>query len=325
MTLHTFTPSSVSVDYPDTVTLSSGCSAATAVNEALGEYGRLPGESTNGHPVWRQKLCSLGCFDISYQKEGEGWQCARYNGAEVLMRTEPKASNVPPCVGWLYRDPIKHTWNTDPLLTCLPRSPREDPLIPVNGIPPTAIPPPPPVTEPSSPWTTVYFSPQGHNDGTELVRDNLLTTLPSLGKEWRVTHEFRPTDYSAKGWTNSLHLTTEGNKKRMPAIFFHASKGMVVAFPKDNSSNTKHYIKEDDRPAINEWTRIKIAQELLKGKYMITITIGCKKVFEVQNNKPNKYSEVQVFTSNPFYAAHPGSIRNFIIETKTDSFTGCIS
>ena len=310
------------MDYPDTVTLSSGCSAATAVSEALGEYGRLPGESINGHPVWRQKLCSLGCFDISYKKEGEGCQCARYDGAEVLMRTEPTASNMPPCVGWFYKDPIKHTWNTDPLLICLPRKPREDtlsPVIPTNDIPP------PPITDSLPPWTTVYFSPQGHNDGTKLVRDNLLTTLPSLGKEWRVTHEFRPTDYSAKGWTNSLHLTKGGNKghgKRTPAIFFHATKGIVVAFAKDDSSNTKHYIKGDDRPPTNEWTRIKISQELLNQKYMITIRIGCKTVFTVQNKKPNEYSEIKVYASDQFYAALPGSIRNLIIETRTNSSTG---
>ena len=320
--------------YPDALTISVKCQAAPwgEVGTFFGRYTKLQRTGQDAKPIYQHEdgTDEDGEKKYLFYKDGV-WNCGTdyESGKKAYLRSEPTENNIPP-TGWLYRQQLTDEWTDFPMLMCLPEDNTNiiesttTEIIPVNNIPPSAISPPSPITEPSLPWTTVYFSPQGPDDGTKLVRDNLLTTLPSLGKEWRVTHEFRPTDYSAKGWTNSLHLTTGGNKKRMPAIFFHASKGMVVAFPKDDSSNTKHYIKGDDRPATNEWNRIKISQELLDQKYMITITIGCKKVFSVQNNKPNEYSEVMVYASNPFYAAQPGSIKNLIIETKTNPSTGYI-
>ena len=315
-----------------TISVKCKASAYGQIETFFGRYTKLPKTGQDAKPIYQHEdgTDEDGENKYLFYKDGV-WNCGPdyESGEKAYLRSEPTKDNIPP-TGWLYRQQLPDKWEEFPMLMCLPEDDtkiiqtattemttvnEKTTLTPENNI------------ETLLPWTTVYFSPQGHNDGTKLVKDNLLTTLPSLGKEWRVTHEFRPTDYSTKGWTNSLHLTTGGNTghgKRIPAIFFKAAKGMCVTFQKDDSSNTKQYIKGDDLPAINKWTRIKISQELLDQKYMLTITIGCKKVFTVQNYKPNEYSEVKVLASDSFYAAHPGSIRNLIIETRTDSFTGYI-
>ena len=59
----------------------------------------------------------------------------------------------------------------------------------------------------SDSWETVLNLPEERS----IIKGHLLTTLPILGMEWRVSHEFRPTDYSNSGWTNSIHLTTGGD------------------------------------------------------------------------------------------------------------------
>ena len=72
----------------------------------------------------------------------------------------------------------------------------------------------------------------------QLVKDTLLTTLPTLGKEWRVTHDFKPTEYVG-GYGNSLHLTIGGYGDRQLLLHYHNGRlelGSVV-------SGVTHYTK----------------------------------------------------------------------------------
>ena len=55
-------------------------------------------------------------------------------------------------------------------------------------------------------WKTA-FSLTGEK---ELAKDNLLTTLPTLTKEWRVSLEVKPTDYDYGSYANVLHMTIGG-------------------------------------------------------------------------------------------------------------------
>ena len=58
---------------------------------------------------------------------------------------------------------------------------------------------------PAKDWRTIYTKAEEH----QLVQGTLLTTLPTLGKEWKVTHDFKATKY-LNTWCNSLHLTIGG-------------------------------------------------------------------------------------------------------------------
>ena len=156
------------------------------------------------------------------------------------------------------------------------------------------------------------------------MKGTLLTTLPTLGKEWRVTHDFKPTEY-LNHYANSLHMTIEkdirnseyGNSQygdRTPAIWpstpedgFHTTSAV---------NGIKSYHQDFDRPPVGAWTTIAMSQTLEGGKYVYRITMGGQEVHAVENRVPAEFQDVKVYASNPWYDAQPGSIRNLVVETR---------
>ena len=82
-------------------------------------------------------------------------------------------------------------------------------------------------------WKTAFSK----NAEQEMAKDNLLTTIPSMTKEWKVSLEVSPTDYSFSGYANVLHLTIGGKGlgstakvgDRTPCIWIHKSRGVVIS------------------------------------------------------------------------------------------------
>ena len=76
----------------------------------------------------------------------------------------------------------------------------------------------------------VVFSHPGEH---QLVKNTLLSTLPTLGKEWKISFQFNPTNYNFTDWTNLVHLTVGGNMEkygdRIPPIFFKPDRGLLVS------------------------------------------------------------------------------------------------
>ena len=82
-----------------------------------------------------------------------------------------------------------------------------------------------PLTE----WTNAYSMVGSH----EVDKNALLTTLPKLTKEWKVSFEVNPTDYKYTGYASLLHLSIGGNRgqvgDRSPAIWLHKTRGVLVS------------------------------------------------------------------------------------------------
>ena len=139
-------------------------------------------------------------------------------------------------------------------------------------------------------WTTAYSLEGEH----EIAKNTLLTTLPKMTKEWKVAFDINPTDYSVAGMTNLLHLTQGGNKAqvgdRIPAIWFHKSQGVIVSTAMDGKAAYSRKIKP--LPPAGEWTTIEVSQTLVKSKFMFSITIGDKQVFQKRNRKPVELSDI---------------------------------
>ena len=55
-------------------------------------------------------------------------------------------------------------------------------------------------------WSTAYFLEGEH----QIEKNALLTTLPTMTKEWKVTFDVNPTDYKYTGFGSVLHLTIGG-------------------------------------------------------------------------------------------------------------------
>ena len=153
----------------------------------------------------------------------------------------------------------------------------------------------------------------------KLAKDTLLTILLTLGKEWRVTHDFKPTQYLSPIWANSLHLTSGGNSEhygaRTPGIWpsmGDPSKSYIASAVNGENS----YIYRPDRPPVDVWTSVEISQTLEGERYMYRIIGGGQEVHAVENTQPQEFQGVKVYASDPWHEAQPGSIRNLVIETR---------
>ena len=168
-----------------------------------------------------------------------------------------------------------------------------------------------PLTE----WTTAYSMDRSH----EIAKDALLTTLPKLTKEWKVSFEVNPTDYKYTGYASLLHLTIGGNRgqvgDRSPAIWLHKTRGVLVSSAIDGKVAYSKTVKP--LPAAGEWTRIGVSQVLVEAKHVFSVTIGDKKVFSKTNSKPVELDNVEVYSGSPWYTSQKGFLRKLLIETKT--------
>merc|ERR1711962_1350531 len=172
-------------------------------------------------------------------------------------------------------------------------------------------------------WTTAF----SQRDELELAQDNLLTTLPKLTKEWKVSLEVNPTDYSFGSYANVLHMTIGGKGlgsgakvgDRTPAIWIHKSRGVMISSALSGKVAYTKSIKT--LPPAGKWTSIEVGQSLVGSKYYYTIKIGGKSYLKITNTKPVELSNVKVYAGSPWYTARKGMIRNFEIEIKVPGET----
>ena len=168
-------------------------------------------------------------------------------------------------------------------------------------------------------WTTAFKLEHEH----EIAKDSLLTTLPTMTKEWKVKFEVNPLDYSVAGYASVLHMTIGGkgvgsNAKvgdRAPAIWFHKTRGVLVSSAKDGKVSYSKFFKIF--PPAGEWTEIEVSQILVSSQYIYSISIGKKEVFSETNTKPVELSDVKVYSGSPWYSSLRGLLRNLKIEIKT--------
>ena len=167
-------------------------------------------------------------------------------------------------------------------------------------------------------WKSAFSRTKEH----ELSQSRLLTTLPRMTKEWKVSLEVNPTDYTFTSYANVLHLTIGGKGlgssanvgDRIPAIWIHKTRGVMISSALNGkASYTKTYKMI---PPVGEWTKIEVSQTLIESKYIYSISIGEKNVLKVENKKPVELSNIKVFAGSPWYTARKGMIRNLEIEIK---------
>ena len=149
-----------------------------------------------------------------------------------------------------------------------------------------------------------------------LKKNTLLTTLPTLTKEWRVSFEFMATSYTST-LAQVLQLTIGGKSgnigDRTPALWIHKTKGVYVVTTLNGNANVGKYIRKK-KPPLKKWAAVEIIQEKKRSKYMFSLMIKGSTIWSVENKDPQQFSDVQVFASSPWNVAQAGSIRRFKIE-----------
>ena len=164
-------------------------------------------------------------------------------------------------------------------------------------------------------WATSFSLPREHL----LKRRTLLTTLPTLAKEWKVSFELNPESYDQRGLTQVLQMTIGGKSgnvgDRTPALWIHNTRGVYIATTLDGKANVGKYFRSM-KPPVGEWTTIEMIQAKQDFSYIFSVTIGGGQVWSVENSKPEEFSDVKVYASSPWYLAQAGAIRGLQIENK---------
>ena len=79
------------------------------------------------------------------------------------------------------------------------------------------------------------------------------------------------------------------------------------------SGNPSHYNAIHNFNKLNEWFSLNISQQLTNGKYMYKITNGDAVLSETENTRPENFSNVKVYVSDPWHPANPGILRKLTV------------
>ena len=147
---------------------------------------------------------------------------------------------------------------------------------------------------------------------------SLLTTLPTLTKDWRVSFELNPVGYNYRGYAQILHMTTGGKSgnigDRTPALWIHPTRGVLISTTLNGKAAVSKLFRSS-KPPINEWTAVEISQTKKGATHIFSLVMRGKTLWSVENTTPTQFSNVHVYASSPWYVAQAGFIRKFKIET----------
>merc|ERR1719285_52171 len=160
-------------------------------------------------------------------------------------------------------------------------------------------------------WTTLF----NHSAQFTFAKNNPVTTLDILPKEWMVDFMFKPTSLTSPGILSILHLTDKEERNsntyggRIPALWFYFGK-LRIESAKDNTRTRNHTLPQ---PPIGKWTQITITQEYLSGKFRYRVLIDGVEQYNVENAQDGQFRNVRVYASNPWHEALPGYIKNLSV------------
>ena len=149
------------------------------------------------------------------------------------------------------------------------------------------------------------------------MQGSLLTTIPTLAKEWRIAFEIKLTEFTDTN-NNIIHLTSTDKDEykthgdRIPIILLEEQKLYVRSSVNGNPDYRQVF---SDVLSLNQWTRIEVGQQQKDGDFIYSISMGGQELHSVVNTRPMEFTGVKVYASNPWFTAQPGAIRNLMVET----------
>ena len=165
-------------------------------------------------------------------------------------------------------------------------------------------------------WATSFSHPGEHL----LKKETLLTTLPTLDKQWKVTFELKPTSYKYRGYAQVIHFTTGGKGgkggkvgDRTPALWIHKTLGLYIVTTLNGKPNVAKAFR-NKRPPLNKWNAVEINQMKKGSSYIFSLMMNNEVLWSAKNVKPSQFSDVKVYAASPWFAVQAGSIRGLKIE-----------
>ena len=103
----------------------------------------------------------------------------------------------------------------------------------------------------------------------ELVveKDNLITELPFIGKEYRISFDVFISEYGT-GWQSVIHFTVDGDiakyGDRIPGVFIYQDKKMYIASAINGNRN--YVYGHTTVIPKGKWSQVEISQKLINSK-----------------------------------------------------------
>ena len=165
----------------------------------------------------------------------------------------------------------------------------------------------------------VFFDTEEH----QIAYRKQIAQIPKLGSQWRIIHDFKPTEYlQAPTYPISLSLHTgDGQTPRNNFVY------TVFPFPKitllhailndNNQAQGQTVVDSTQLPKVGEWTRVEFGHEKVDDKYFLFLSVGGREVGrkEVSNPEPRKPTDVKVFLGH-YELSQPGFIRRLVVLEK---------
>lgn len=155
-----------------------------------------------------------------------------------------------------------------------------------------------------------------------VTKNQLLHTIPEIGKEWNIELEFMATsfvqDTDSHKDTNfllilnpNLNLVTLGVKRGTKHIGF-----CVLLTPRKQRCQLSSTIVE-----LNKWMHLKVTQVQKDGKSMVTVFIGGTRQYSEENLPPDKLIDVKLYAcrGSQNITPQPGQIRMLSIAVPANS------
>ena len=138
-------------------------------------------------------------------------------------------------------------------------------------------------------WTEVFSKPEEH----EIAKGSLVTAFDQK-KTWRISFDFFPGNYPAKGVRSIFQLTQgEADKKfgtRSPALFLKNGQFYII-----NTYLSKKTLPKNKRAPLNTWTELVFEQrEEANGEYVFVFLKDGVEEHRTTNEDPREYTDMKV-------------------------------
>ena len=162
----------------------------------------------------------------------------------------------------------------------------------------------------------LYFDFEEHQIPTPRLA---LARVPKLGPQWRIIHDFKPTEYHVEHALSFKFVANDPLGGCCVRIGLHSTKIILqlqqLSFDLDQA-NVEDIVESSQLPKIGEWTKIEVGHENVDGKFFLYLSIGGREVGRTDDIDPRlrKLTDVRVFLGSDYQEfCQPGFIRRLVV------------
>ncbi|XP_012561136.2 uncharacterized protein LOC100214441 isoform X1 [Hydra vulgaris] len=150
-----------------------------------------------------------------------------------------------------------------------------------------------------------------------LTQGNLIGTLNTMRKEYSISFNIKPTRIIWNFWGSVLLLTTGSSVDvyggRNPGVWFHEDGSGRLRIHASVSGNPHYYFDTKILLNLNQWSKVRIYQSFIGGKYWFSVDINGVNIHRVENSDARDFENMKIYASQPFHSAQHGFMSDLLI------------